>query len=833
MNILPDEMMGPLEFDYSSAGSSGFAQSMIDEEISERCEINIGVDSKIAKDCKKTGSLIRDSNNVSHIMDIDSTTGRVALNNGLTAFRIQFAENLKSIVGSDKKEKVNAIVATDESLSQIDTTEHLIEVFSQTASNNLLKFHLKKFLSIFLLKTPSFIKQSLFKGWFSGKKMKEKLIDERNKLIKELNELSEKKEPISSSEENTLSERCTLLMDKILDVDKDLSGLIEGAKKGKKARNQLVGIGGEHFRVTTKDQKATIDGMYLSASKFKQKLKGIDAKEYTITLPKAKKEIRGFMVPKDKLDSTAFKSLEGLGWVGVKDSDGNLMMMSPSDLDVLTQEKLVEKKDGESYFAIIEPPQPNTLKISKREMKVTDGQNNGVAIITSGNTGVYEMSKHEMFAFLMKGVDVVGFNFRGYGNSTGTPSADGFKDDFRAVYDYVQEHHPVSDDKILLKALCMSGGPAAAFAKEHPKANIMLDQSYSSVGKLIKQQAKNQLNVYLDRLQNDPEHGRVFKAMVGWLAENFESLTIAIVKMLAPSWEVHEDLKNVEGRIGVLSTDNDTLMPFSTHMKKLYLSLLKNKTGIPPMFFSMEGKHSTSWVNNFQQIERIKPTDDLLAVIDEYAFRIKKQKGTFIEFEEGKNELKKCLKDVCTFVEENEIEEIMKELEKDLDSIKQKADTIPWSETEAAIKKLLKESDKIKNLVKKSPIHRYSDDYDINEKVDELAEQVSKSFSTKYDKALNNIYSSVHIGVQNLKSNELTPEKLLETIKEKFKLLDDDSPEMRKIYHDFILETCGIDVYKLIDHPELFVPKNLAEAFIDHFLQSAKLGTQLWCKHED
>jgi pimeloyl-ACP methyl ester carboxylesterase len=591
--------------------------------------------------------------------------------------------------------------------------------------------------------------------------------------------------------------------------------------------------------------------MYISASKFKQQLNEIGAKEYEITIKddtetvETKREIRGFSIPQERLDSDVFVSLQGLGvitsfdletgeasfssgWVGVKDSDGNLMIMPESDFIFLDEGKLVKSLDGESYPKIKKSSEGSTLTISRTDINTSEGQNNGVAIVTSGNNGVYEMHKREMFAFLMKGMDVVGFNFRGYGESTGEPSEEGLLHDFRAVYDYVQEKHPVSDDKILLKAMCMSGGAAAAFAKEHPKANIMLDQSYSRIGEVIKDQAEEFLNEYMEDLQDDPDRGVIFKALVKWIGQNFRGLALAITKKLAPSWEVHKDLRNVEGRIGILSADDDTIMPSSVHMEKIYHSRLKNRRGLGPMCFSMQGKHGDSWVDNFQPVIRGKSRMLPNIVVDKYSLRFNKLKEKFIEYDKGMSTLKTNLREINPFFEQHDVyDELMEDFTKKLEAIKKNPEFVTESQKVAAIKELLMESEQIRQIITGSVLYKYNQDY-IDEAIEDFANKTANGFSAGSAQKFYSIYYALKSSVDEFDLNKITPEKLLKQINLHFAKLGENTPEMRELYQDFILDAFGLETHKLIDHPELFVSKYLARNFMDHFLQSAKLGGLLW-----
>ena len=86
-----------------------------------------------------------------------------------------------------------------------------------------------------------------------------------------------------------------------------------------------------------------------------------------------------------------------------------------------------------------------------------------------------------------RNMNVVLFNFRGYGRSEGTPSESGFKIDMESAYQLAKTKSCQENNKILFKALCLSGGPAAYVASKHLGTNLFLDQSYASFRKMCKE----------------------------------------------------------------------------------------------------------------------------------------------------------------------------------------------------------------------------------------------------------------------------------------------------------------------------------------------------------
>ena len=104
-------------------------------------------------------------------------------------------------------------------------------------------------------------------------------------------------------------------------------------------------------------------------------------------------------------------------------------------------------------------------------------------VICGGFLAQYEhdYASTEAAAFLMNGVNVLIYNIRGYGMSTGTPSEKALDYDLAAICNYLREIKQIPNEKIILKGNCMGGALAARCAarKENQKVVVMLDQTFA------------------------------------------------------------------------------------------------------------------------------------------------------------------------------------------------------------------------------------------------------------------------------------------------------------------------------------------------------------------
>lgn len=83
-------------------------------------------------------------------------------------------------------------------------------------------------------------------------------------------------------------------------------------------------------------------------------------------------------------------------------------------------------------------------------------------------------------ALLAMGHDVMTFNYRGFGNSKGSPSESGLYKDGEAAYQYLKSQG-IDDDNLVLYGYSLGGAIAADVAARHT-VNVVLDRAFSSGG---------------------------------------------------------------------------------------------------------------------------------------------------------------------------------------------------------------------------------------------------------------------------------------------------------------------------------------------------------------
>jgi hypothetical protein len=79
------------------------------------------------------------------------------------------------------------------------------------------------------------------------------------------------------------------------------------------------------------------------------------------------------------------------------------------------------------------------------------------------------------------GIDVLLWDYRGYGRSSGRPTEEGTYEDARAVHTAVLERHDVDPGRLLLLGESLGGAVALKLASEYPPAGLILQSTFTSV----------------------------------------------------------------------------------------------------------------------------------------------------------------------------------------------------------------------------------------------------------------------------------------------------------------------------------------------------------------
>lgn len=233
--------------------------------------------------------------------------------------------------------------------------------------------------------------------------------------------------------------------------------------KAQNTRDAYSAIGGKHIKLKTADN-ITLDGFYLDAQEFRKKLHDHGGKFMTLTkkFPNTTKTIETIAFSKkdfEKNEQHILRQLAKLngypnfsednsivdisgGWCRITDGDQILLMRDEYAYESMNQssqdKQLIEWVPGKAEFRIKEDENYPIERGIEKDIKVEGS--GGIVVSTSGINGVYEMrdQQKQTLSYLLRGMSVVLFNFRGHGESEGKPTKNGFHHDIEAAYEFAK-----------------------------------------------------------------------------------------------------------------------------------------------------------------------------------------------------------------------------------------------------------------------------------------------------------------------------------------------------------------------------------------------------------
>ena len=107
----------------------------------------------------------------------------------------------------------------------------------------------------------------------------------------------------------------------------------------------------------------------------------------------------------------------------------------------------------------------------------------GVVLFLHGTPSTLSDTVWRLPDLRKSGLGVMAIDYRGYGDSTGTPSELGFRADARAAFDFIRAVAPAS--KVAVFGESLGTGIAVALARERPVAGVLLNAPYASVLRLF------------------------------------------------------------------------------------------------------------------------------------------------------------------------------------------------------------------------------------------------------------------------------------------------------------------------------------------------------------
>lgn len=213
---------------------------------------------------------------------------------------------------------------------------------------------------------------------------------------------------------------------------------------------------------------------------------------------------------------------------------------NPGDINLHFDDVLLQTQDGETISCWYVPA--GSYEGSGK-----------VVIFSHGNAGNIGDRLGTIEVFNKMGYDVMVYDYRGYGASTGEPSEQGTYWDSLTVWNYVKGERGIPPEKIVLFGRSLGGGVSSWLAEQVQPGALILESTFLSAPAMARK-------------------------MFPYLPVN-----------LICRFDYHTDrrMKNISCPVVIAHSVDDEMIPFK-HGKKLF-----DLAGEPKMFVEMRGGHNS------------------------------------------------------------------------------------------------------------------------------------------------------------------------------------------------------------------------------------------------
>lgn len=152
--------------------------------------------------------------------------------------------------------------------------------------------------------------------------------------------------------------------------------------------------------------------------------------------------------------------------------------------NVIHQEITYITRDGEAISAWFVPfkdniPEPDDEEDPKPK------ESNGTVLFCHGNAGNISQRIDSFHLFHALGLDVFIFDYRGYGQSTGTPSEKGTYLDADGAWECLTRKLKVKPEEIILFGRSLGGAVASYLAQTYHPRGLILESTFTSIPELV------------------------------------------------------------------------------------------------------------------------------------------------------------------------------------------------------------------------------------------------------------------------------------------------------------------------------------------------------------
>jgi hypothetical protein len=144
---------------------------------------------------------------------------------------------------------------------------------------------------------------------------------------------------------------------------------------------------------------------------------------------------------------------------------GRALTATPADIGLTYQEVTIGTKDGERLHGWYVPADPG---------------HPGVVLFFHGNAGNISHRLDSLAIFHALGLDTLIIDYRGYGESTGSPSEQGTYRDAEAAWNYLVGERGIAPERIIVFGRSLGGAVAAWLASRVRPGGVIIESCFSS-----------------------------------------------------------------------------------------------------------------------------------------------------------------------------------------------------------------------------------------------------------------------------------------------------------------------------------------------------------------
>lgn len=383
---------------------------------------------------------------------------------------------------------------------------------------------------------------------------------------------------------------------------------IKDSEKLKIDTNQLRAIGGKSVTMKTPDGDI-INGMHIKASEFKKYIK----KYFEFSNKLLIDELKGLMLNEFKLKEefcveSSYTDDDGIkrshftpneeGW-DILNAFENLGLQVVQQGHPLSNPAHPDQSKQKSHGCLLK----STSHIEDCTLPLLDPPpfSPPTVLITGGVNASSLFYKKLAVYYLMRGLDVMMVDFRGYGNSQGRPTAYKTKLDMETAYQYLAKEHNVKNKDLLLHGHCFGAAPATDLAARRKGVSIVVDRSFSKFQNIVAKEAE-------EMFESETAKTRIrsiVQKILPWIIDYDNSKNLEKIRGNIAIVMDREDAFT-ENRWGEVIRNPNAFITEDDVMEQINsLPNNDNKNQVLRLFYPSVG-HAGSWINSHISLLQLK-----------------------------------------------------------------------------------------------------------------------------------------------------------------------------------------------------------------------------------